>query len=157
MTLHTRLCCIKSHLQKNHLVSGHLGTLRFLSVQCNIERKGQLEFSGLKIRIFVICKIGDIWNTEIIETFRPNWKDLGNWNKSLRKYFYKLIIASLLFCAIFQKGALARVTMMVKVDVPGIGNGFGQEIARFAKTKKNVLHKIQTQERSLPNLGVGVA
>ena len=86
--------------------------------------------------IFVICKIGDIWNTEIIETFRPNWKDLGNWNKSLRKYFYKLIIASLLFCAIFQKGALARVTMMVKVDVPGIGNGFGQEIARFAKTQK---------------------
>ena len=100
--------------------------------------------------IFVICKIGDIWNTEIIETFRPNWKDLGNWNKSLRKYFYKLITASLLFCAIFQKGALARVTMMVKVDVPGIGNGFGQEIARFAKTKKKVLDKIQTQERSLP-------
>ena len=90
----------------------------------------------MKIRIFVICKIGDIWNTEIIETFRPNWKDLGNWNKSLRKYFYKLITASLLFCAIFQKGALARVTMMVKVDVPGIGNGFGQEIARFAKTPK---------------------
>ena len=95
-----------------------------------------IEFSGLKMGIFVICKIGDIWNTEIIETFRPNWKDLGNWNKSLRKYFYKLIIASLLFCAIFQKGALARVTMMVKVDVPGIGNGFGQEIARFAKTPK---------------------
>ena len=116
-----------------------------------IQKKVQLEFSGLKIRIFVICKIGDIWNTEIIETFRPNWKDLGNWNKSLRKYFYKLIIGSLLFCAIFQKGALARVTMMVKVDVPGIGDGFGQEIARFAKTpKKNVLHKIQTQERSLP-------
>ena len=48
--------------------------------------------------------------------------------------------------------------MMVKVDVPGIGNGFGQEIARFAKTKKKtVLHKIQTQERSLPNLRVRVS